>query len=77
MLSHPRKTITHQKVILLKNTGTLMIEQAAKDLAYPSMTCPLTGKSFTQADVLEVKPALSGKAAGGGIIGKVHKLTRN
>ena len=72
-----RKTITNQKVILIKTTGAMMIEQAAKDLAFPTMTCPITGKRFAQADVVELVAAHSGNAACGGVEGKVHKPSMN
>lgn len=72
-----RKTITSQKVILIKSTGTLMIEQAAKELAYPTMTCPMTGKSFHRSDVLELVSASSGFAAKGNVEATVHRPTNN
>lgn len=72
-----RKTITNQKVILIKTTGAMMIEQAAIDLAYPTMTCPLTGKRFTTDDVVELKAAHSGLTARGGVEGKLHRPSMN
>ena len=54
-----------------------MIEQTAKDLAYPTMTCPLTGKRFTAEDVMELIPAHSGKSACGGAEARIHKPTMN
>lgn len=72
-----RKTITSQKVVLIKSTGAIMIEQAAKELAFPTMTCPLTGKTFRQDDVLELASAGSGFAARGNIEAKVHRPTIN
>eukprot|EP00598_Pedospumella_elongata_P006532 CAMPEP_0184973250 /NCGR_PEP_ID=MMETSP1098-20130426/5123_1 /TAXON_ID=89044 /ORGANISM="Spumella elongata, Strain CCAP 955/1" /LENGTH=292 /DNA_ID=CAMNT_0027495695 /DNA_START=25 /DNA_END=903 /DNA_ORIENTATION=- len=72
-----RKTITNQKVILIKTTGAMMIEQAAIDLAYPTMTCPLTGKRFSKDDVVELKAAHSGLTARGGVEGKLHRPSMN
>lgn len=69
-----RKTITTQKVILIKSTGAHMLESAAKELAYPTMTCPLTGKKFRSEDVLELIPAKSGNAACGGDVAKVNRF---
>ncbi len=54
-----------------------MIENTAKELAYPSMTCPITGKSFEMGDVLELATAGSGFAARGNVEAKVHKPTIN
>ena len=72
-----RKTITNQKLFLIKSTGVLMIEAAYKDFARPAMTCPLTGKPFTDSDVVEVIPAASGFSASGEVMAKKHKLTIN
>lgn len=68
-----RKTITNQKVVLIRTTGAHMVEQTAKDLAYPTMTCPLTGKKFASEDVVVLCAAHSGKAALGGVVASVHK----
>eukprot|EP01034_Spumella_vulgaris_P022185 gene22185-28295_t len=70
-----RKTITTQKVILIKSTGALMLEQSAKDLAYPTMTCPITGRPFKTDDVLEFSTAASGFAASGQVEAKIGDIT--
>lgn len=62
-----RKTITHQKVILIKNTKQIMLESVAQQLAYPTMTCPVTSKPFTMADVVELSQAASGFSASGSV----------
>lgn len=54
-----------------------MIEQAATELAYPTMTCPLTGKRFSMEDVVELKAAHSGHTARGGVEGKLHRPSMN
>jgi len=72
-----RKTITNQKVLMLRNTGTVMLESAAKDLALPSMTCPLTGRPFKSSDLLELVPAASGFAASGTVEAKIHRPSFN
>lgn len=72
-----RKTITNQKVILIKSTGALMLEEAAKELAYPTMTCPITTKRFTMEDVVELKSAQSGLAASGNVEAKLHRPSMN
>jgi hypothetical protein len=33
-------------------SGVVMLEQSARELAYPSMQCPITGKAFKMEDVL-------------------------
>lgn len=74
---HTRKTITNQKVYLIKSTGALMIEQVATDLVFPTMTCPLTGKKFKLSDVLELKSAASGFSASGSVEAKVYRPSLN
>lgn len=63
--------------MLIKSTGALMLEQTAKDLAYPTKTCPLTGKKFDMADVLELVQATSGFSSTGQVEAKVHRPSIN
>eukprot|EP01036_Dinobryon_divergens_P025838 gene25838-34426_t len=72
-----RKTITTQKVLMLKSTGALMLETAFKELALPSKRCPLTGRSFKDGDVLELVAAGSGFAASGSVEVKKHRPSFN
>jgi nitric oxide synthase-interacting protein len=70
-----RKTITNQKTVLIKNTGALMLESAYKDLALPTMTCPITGKKFDTSDVIELVSAASGFSASGQVVAKKYRPT--
>lgn len=70
-----KKTITNQKVILLKNTGALMIESVAQDLAYPTMICPITTKKFSKKDILEILPAASGFSSSGKVEASKYRPT--
>jgi nitric oxide synthase-interacting protein len=72
-----RKTITTQKVFLIKTTGAHMIESAYNELAKPSMTCPLTGKPFVASDVVEIIATGSGFAANGQVVAAKHMPTIN
>jgi nitric oxide synthase-interacting protein len=72
-----RKTITNQKVIIIKSTGSYMLEQTARELAYPSMVCPLSGKRFDMSDILELVQATSAFSATGQVEAKVHRPTIN
>jgi nitric oxide synthase-interacting protein len=72
-----RKTITTQKVVLIKTSGVLMLETALKELANPTMTCPLTGKKYKAEDVLELKSAASGFSSSGNVEGKIHRPSIN
>jgi hypothetical protein len=72
-----RKTITNQKTFLIKTTGTFLVEQSYKELALPTMTCPVTNKSFKKSDVIELVSAASAFAASGNVVAKVHGPTMN
>ena len=52
-----------------------MIEQAAEELAFPTLTCPITGKSFRREDVIELARAVSSFAATGEVIATKHRPT--
>lgn len=54
-----------------------MLEQTAKDLAYPSMTCPITSKKFKMDDVLELVQAVSGFSGTGKVEATKHRPTLN
>jgi len=70
-----KKNITNQKVILLKNTGALMIESVAQELAYPTMTCPITSKKFSKKDILEIVPAASAFSSSGNVEASKYRPT--
>lgn len=72
-----RKTITNQKVVLIKPSATLMLAETAEQLAYPTMTCPVTGQKFKKEDVMEIVPAASAFSASGNVQGSVHRPTIN
>lgn len=72
-----RKTITNQKVILIKSTGAVMLESTAQTLAYKTMICPLTSRSFQMEDVLELVAAASGFAASGTVEATKYRPTMN
>ena len=49
-----RKKITHQKAVLIKTSGYVISEEAAKMAAYPTMRCPVTGTEFAMDDVIPI-----------------------
>lgn len=71
-----RKTITNQKLVLLP-TGTLMLESAAQELAYPTLTCPLVGARFHREEVIEIAASTSAFAATGDVVAKKFKASAN
>eukprot|EP01038_Epipyxis_sp_PR26KG_P014374 gene14374-19279_t len=68
-----RKTITNQKVIFIKSTGAVMLATVAEDLAYPTMTCPITGKKFKKEHIIELTQAASGYASSGSVEAKIYR----
>lgn len=68
-----RDTITNQKVVLIKKTRVLMLESVAEALAYPTLRCPITGKSFNREDVIDIVPAASAFAASGKVEAKKYR----
>mmetsp|Transcript_7679 Transcript_7679/g.11393 ORF Transcript_7679/g.11393 Transcript_7679/m.11393 type:complete len:294 (+) Transcript_7679:75-956(+) len=72
-----RKTITSQKAVAIRNTNEIMLESVAKELAYPTMTCPVTGKKFTRADVIPLTQAASAFASTGQVEAKKYRPNMN
>lgn len=64
-------------MVLIKTTGVVLLADAAQSLAYPTMTCPVTGKKFTMDDVLELQSASSAFAASGNVEAKKYRLSLN
>lgn len=50
-----KKSITHQKVVVIKPTGVVLLEAMLKDCVYPTMTCPITSKKITKKDILNLQ----------------------
>ena len=60
-----KKTITSQKVVLIRSTGAYMLEECYNYIALKSLVCPLTSKKFDKDDVIQlVKPATSFASSG-------------
>ena len=72
-----RNTITTQPVVLIKNTGIIITEETAKTLAYPTMRCPITNKTFTIKDILHITRAQSGYAATGNVVASRFRPAMN
>lgn len=58
---------------MIKTTGCYMIESIAKELAYPTMTCPNSGKKFKMTDIIELIPAASSFASSGDVEVKKYR----
>mmetsp|Transcript_5245 Transcript_5245/g.9333 ORF Transcript_5245/g.9333 Transcript_5245/m.9333 type:complete len:133 (+) Transcript_5245:650-1048(+) len=58
---HP---ITHQKAVLLKPSGQVVLESVLKDCVLKDMTCPITGKKLKgKEDILELQMGGTGFSA--------------
>lgn len=72
-----RKTISSQEVIAIKKTHQIMLESVARELAYPTMTCPVTGTKFKMSDVIPVARTASGFASSGSVEAKKYRPSIN
>lgn len=72
-----RKSITSQKVVAIKKTHQIMLESVAEELAYPTMTCPITGIKFKQEDIVPVAQVASGFASSGKVEAKKYRPSMN
>jgi nitric oxide synthase-interacting protein len=72
-----RKTITNQKVVLLRNTGVVMTEDTYESLVKPTMVCPITSRRFEARHVLQVAQAASGFASTGKVETSKYKPSIN
>jgi nitric oxide synthase-interacting protein len=50
-----------------------MLETVAKELAYPTMTCPVTGQGFDVKDVIPLVQAATGFAGTGQVEAKKYR----
>jgi nitric oxide synthase-interacting protein len=51
----------------------MMTQEVARQLAYPTMTCPVTGKKFKMDDVIELARASSGYSSSGKVEATVYR----
>ena len=59
--------ITTQPVLLIRNTGCVVLEPVAKRLkVLEEKRCPVSGAKFKDKDVVKLKTAVSGYSASGG-----------
>jgi len=72
-----KKTITSQKVVLIKSTGAMMLDSAFDQLVKPTMLCPLTGEKISPKDVLELQRAATSFAASGSVEAKKYQPAFN
>lgn len=76
LCSVSQKQINWQNVILLKNTGAVILEKYFKELVEPTMKCPVTGKAFKKKHILHLQRAKSAFAGGGASVSKKWRPTR-
>lgn len=73
MCAMTKKDITHQAVVFLKPAGIVMLETAAKEVAYPTMTCPLSGKPFKKKDVIKLVTGGTGFASHNDVVATKYR----
>lgn len=54
-----------------------MLESVAEELAYPTMTCPLTGVKFSRDDIIPLARAVSYFASTGDVVAKKYRPSIN
>jgi nitric oxide synthase-interacting protein len=59
-------------MLLIKSTNTLVMESIAKELVYPTMQCPITGRKIKAEDIIELVPASSGFSQSGVVEATKH-----
>mmetsp|Transcript_13870 Transcript_13870/g.30697 ORF Transcript_13870/g.30697 Transcript_13870/m.30697 type:complete len:221 (+) Transcript_13870:2-664(+) len=50
-----KRPITHQKAVLLKPSGQVIMESALKDCVLPEMRCPISGKKLKSSDIIKLQ----------------------
>lgn len=58
-----KNPIIHQKAVLIKTTGIVVLESVLKDMVYKDMVCPVTGKKIEKKDILPLQAGGTGFAA--------------
>lgn len=68
-----KKELKHQQIVLIKSTGQVMTKKCYEECAKPEMKCPVTGKTITEADVLELKSGGTGFSAHNDVQAKKYR----
>jgi hypothetical protein len=64
-------------LVVIANTGTLLLESTFNELALPTMICPITSKKFNNNDIIHIVPYISSFAASGNVEAKRLKSSMN
>ena len=68
-----KKQLSSQPTVLIAKSGEVMLASVFEKLAKPTMTCPVTGKTFKPSDVILLRSGASGFAGGGAKEVSVYK----
>merc|ERR1712159_826092 len=68
-----KKELKHQKVVLIKSSGQVMLRKCFDELAKPEMKCPVTGISFKEEDVIDLKTGGTGFSAHNEVVAKRYR----
>lgn len=58
-----KHSITHQKAVLLKPSGQVILESVYKDIVSKDMKCPISGYALKESDILPLQQGGSGFSA--------------
>jgi len=70
-----RDQITSQPIVLIKNTGHVILKKVCDELVLPSKVCPLTGKKVKNSDIIELKRPGTSFAASGQVEASKYRPT--
>ena len=60
-------------LIVCGSTGQVMLKKCFDELAKPDMQCPVTGKTFKDSDVIELRTGGTGFAAHNAVVAKKYR----
>jgi len=73
-----KHAITHQQAILIKPSGVVVLESILKDIVFPTMTCPITGKKIEKKeDLLKLQRGKTGFSAHNEVEAKSFSIIRS
>merc|ERR1711939_185059 len=57
-----KKEISHQKCVLIKPSGHVILESMVKDCVKKTMTCPISGMKLKESDIITLRAGGTGFA---------------
>merc|ERR1719473_300617 len=69
-----KKEISHQRCVLLKPSGHVILDSMVKDCIKKEMTCPISGMKLKESDIIPLRPGGTGFSKHNNITGKNYTL---